>query len=65
MRAEVAKILASWDAAKVQVAREDTARAEAKASLIDRPATTMEHTYVKSAYEKLYGRLQGEETPSR
>eukprot|EP00973_Karenia_brevis_P061572 8562515-Karenia_brevis.AAC.1 len=25
----------------------------------------MEHTYMKSAYEKLYGRLQGEETPSR
>eukprot|EP00973_Karenia_brevis_P019266 2641023-Karenia_brevis.AAC.1 len=25
----------------------------------------MEHSYMKSAYEKLYGRSQGEETPSR
>eukprot|EP00973_Karenia_brevis_P013570 1842784-Karenia_brevis.AAC.1 len=64
MRAEVAKLLASWDAAKVQVGREDTARAEAEAVQLDRPASTLEHKYMKIAFEKLYGRLQGDETPS-
>eukprot|EP00973_Karenia_brevis_P081066 11242592-Karenia_brevis.AAC.1 len=35
MRAEVAKLLVSWDSAKIQVGREDTARAEAKAAQLD------------------------------
>eukprot|EP00973_Karenia_brevis_P057181 7955158-Karenia_brevis.AAC.1 len=64
-RAEVARLLATWDAARLQVSKEEAAKADARASRVDRPAPTMEHTFMRTSFVKIYGKLLQDETPSR
>eukprot|EP00973_Karenia_brevis_P003843 531161-Karenia_brevis.AAC.1 len=44
-RVQVARLLATWDAARLQVTKEGSAKAEARASQVERPAPTMERTF--------------------
>eukprot|EP00973_Karenia_brevis_P036282 5004906-Karenia_brevis.AAC.1 len=64
-RVQVARLLATWDAARLQVTKEESAKADARASQVDRPAPTMEHTFMRTSFEKIYGKLLQDETPSR
>ena len=65
LRVQVARLLAAWDAARIQVAKEEAAKADARASQVDRPAATMEHIFMRTSFEKIYGKLLSGELPSR
>ena len=65
---EVAAVLSAWDAARAYVSRDDTLRAESKASDNTLPVAALEHRAMKAAFEKVWGPRGGlpdEETPNR
>ena len=64
-RAQVATVLASWEACKDMISRETTARAEARASRIVRPVGIVEHQAMRQAYEAQYGKLTNSQVPSK
>eukprot|EP00973_Karenia_brevis_P052047 7228798-Karenia_brevis.AAC.1 len=65
LRVQVARLLAAWDAAKLRVPKEESAKAEARASQAERPAPTVEHTFMRSSFEKIWGPFLLDETPSK
>eukprot|EP00973_Karenia_brevis_P023565 3246364-Karenia_brevis.AAC.1 len=60
---QVAKLLAAWDAAKLHVSKEELAKVDARASQAERSAPTLEHTFMRTSFEKIHGRLLLDETP--
>eukprot|EP00973_Karenia_brevis_P080897 11222732-Karenia_brevis.AAC.1 len=64
-RVQAARLLTAWDSAKWHVSEEESAKAEAQASQVDRPAPTMDHSFLRSSFEKIHGRPLLDETPSK
>jgi hypothetical protein len=64
-RQQVALVLAAWDAAKEYVTKENSVRAEARASNLPRPMSATEHAAMRQAFEARYGRLENNEVPAR
>eukprot|EP00973_Karenia_brevis_P082595 11450731-Karenia_brevis.AAC.1 len=62
---QVARLLATWGAARLQDTKEESARADARASQVDRPASTMEHAFMRASLKRIYGKLSQDERPSR
>eukprot|EP00972_Heterocapsa_arctica_P016681 2459959-Heterocapsa_arctica.AAC.1 len=60
-RQQAALVLAAWDAAKEYVTKENSARAEARASNLPRPTSATEHAAMRQAFEARYGRLENHE----
>ena len=64
-RIKGAAILVAWKAAQIYVEREDTKRAEARASKIPKEINAVEHIAMRKAYEATHGTLQKNEVPSK
>ena len=64
-RQQVALVLATWDAAKEYVTKENSARAEARASNLPRPTSATEHAAMRQAFEALHGGPENNEVPAR
>ena len=64
-RQQVAVALAAWDAAKEFVTKDNEARAEARSAHAHRPASNVEHTAMRAAYEAKHGRLHNSEVPGK
>jgi hypothetical protein len=64
-RQQVAVVLASWDATREFIAKDNEQRAEARASRVPRPVNASELTAMRNAFEAIHGRLENWEVPSR